>query len=412
MQKLQKILLAALTICPVLGQAAEPEESIFSFNAFGTLGVVHSDEDRADFSGNSFYEGSVGYSRSVAANLDSLIGAQITADISDKLTAVIQVISQLNPSGDYDPHLEWANLRYQLTPELSFRVGRSILPSFLESTYTNIDYASHWVRAPVEVYGLIPITSRDGISVNYTFVRQDLLNSLELTLGRKSADLADGSSISANRGFGIADTFELGNLTLHASYQSAMLDFDSYDALISAFALFGPAGENLATFYDPDNRKLTFIGLGASYDPGQWFVMAEWGQTNSDSIIGKNSAAYVSGGYRIGRLTPFVTIARASREAFPEGSNLDVSTLPPSLAILANSLNETLLSVQATSSPVQDSLSVGLRWEVSRQVAFSAQVDHSNMKSGSTGNLSNLQPGYKPGGSLNLISASLSFVFP
>ncbi|MGJ8688268.1 MAG: porin [Gammaproteobacteria bacterium] len=412
MQKLQKILLVALTICPVLAQAAEPKESIFSFDAFGTLGVVHSDEDLADFSGHNLHDGGVGYSNSVAASVDSLIGAQITADINDKLTAVVQVISQRNPSGDYDPHLEWANLRYQLTPEISFRVGRSILPSFLASTYINIDYANHWVRPPIELYGLVPITSRDGVSVNHTLVRGDLMNSLELTVGRKSTKLADGSSISANRSFGIADTLELGDLTIHASYQSATLDLDSYDALISAFTLFGPAGENLAAYYDPDNSKLRFIGLGASYDPGQWFVMAEWGQTKSDSIVGTSSGAYVSGGYRIGRLTPFVTIARASHESFPEGSTLDVSTLPPSLAFLAGSLNDALLSFQATSAPVQDSISVGLRWELSRRVAFSAQLDHSNMKDGSTGNLSNLQPGYKPGGSLNLISASLSFVFP
>ena len=412
MHKLATKLLLALTIFPALGQAAESEDSIFSFDAFGTLGIVHSDEDKADFRANSLHNDGVGSSKSVAANIDSLIGGQVTAQVNDKLTAVLQVISQRKPDGKYTPDIEWANLRYQLTPELSVRAGRSVLATFLESTYHNIGYANHWVRPPVEVYGLVPITSRDGISANYTFVREDMLNSLEITYGETNTDLADGSSVSAKKSLGIANTFELGDLTIHASFQAGTLDINSYDALIAAFKLFGAAGDKLATYYDPNDSKLSFIGIGASYDPGQWFLKAEWGQTKSDSIVGEKSGAYVSGGYRIGRLTPYLTLAKARGESFPAESTLDLSTLPPSLVFFGGALNQALLEFQATTSPVQDSISVGLRWEVNRRVAFSAQLDHSNMKKGSTGYLTNLQPGFEPGGSLNLISASLSFVFP
>lgn len=412
MQKLAKNFILALTIFPVLSHAAESEDSILSFGAFGTLGVIHSDEDKADFSGTSLYFDGVGYSKSLTADVDSLVGGQVTADFNDRLSAVIQLVSKRNPKGDYDPHVEWANIRYEFTPELSVRVGRSVLSTFMASTYRNVGYATPWVRPPIELYELVPITFRDGISANYSTSLEHIANSLEVTYGGSETELPDGDTLDVDENWGISNTFQIGDLSIHASYQHATPNLDAYDNLINGFRNFGTAGQNIAARYDPNDKILKYVGLGASYDPGLWFLMAEWGRTQTDSILGKKSAAYISGGRRYGRLTPYITLARSRREAYPANSTLDLNTLPVPLAQEAGALNEALLSLQASSAPIQDSISLGLRWEVNHQIAFTAQFDHSNMLKGSQGNLENLQPGFKPGGSLNLISASLSFIFP
>jgi hypothetical protein len=412
MHNLLRTLLFALTVFPGLGLAAESDESIFSFDAFGTLGVVYSDEDQADFSGSSLKPDGAGHSRRWTADVDTLIGGQLTANFTERLSAVIQVISELTPDGDYAPHVEWANLQYHVTPELSIRIGRSVLPSFYVSTYRKIGYANHWVRPPIELYDLVPITSRDGISANYTIFRGNMMNSLELTYGQTQTDIVKGYTLEAREGWSISDTFESGDLTIHASYQGATLNLDTYDALFAGFRSFGAAGDNIASRYNPNDKNLTYVGLGVSYDPGRWFVIGEWGQTRSDrSILGDRSAAYVSGGHRFGTLTPYVTLARTRHEAFPAEPGLDLSALPPSQATAAGSLNNALLS-SLTAIPRQNSLSVGARWEVNRQMAFIAQFDHSNILNGSSGFLTNLQPGFRRGGSLNLFSASLNFVFP
>ena len=104
-----------------------------SFSAFGTLGEVHSSEDKADFTASVFQPNGAGYTRSWSAEVDSLIGAQLTANILSDLSAVVQVIAEQNYNGTFTPHIEWANIKYQFSPDLSVRVGRSVLPTFLFS---------------------------------------------------------------------------------------------------------------------------------------------------------------------------------------------------------------------------------------------------------------------------------------
>src|SRR5688572_31146235 len=55
----------------------------------------------------------------------SLIAGQVNANFTPKLSAVLQVVAEPNHQGNYDPHVEWANIKYQFTPDFSVRIGRS-----------------------------------------------------------------------------------------------------------------------------------------------------------------------------------------------------------------------------------------------------------------------------------------------
>ena len=90
-------------------RAQEAETPLFSFNGFGTLGVAHSSEDKADFTSSIFKPNGAGYSHAWSADVDSLIGRQVTANFTPKLSAVLQVISEQNYDNSYRPHVEWAN---------------------------------------------------------------------------------------------------------------------------------------------------------------------------------------------------------------------------------------------------------------------------------------------------------------
>ena len=48
---------------------------------------------------------------------------------------------------------------------------------------------------------------------------------------------------------------------------------------------------------------------------------------------------------------------------------------------------------------------------MTRHTAFKVQYDHTRIGTGSSGVLTSLQPGYQTGGTVNLFSAAIDFVF-
>jgi hypothetical protein len=84
--------------------------------------------------------------------------------------------------------------------------------------------------------------------------------------------------------------------------------------------------------------------------------------------------------------------------------------LPPQQVAPAAALNAALNATLAT-IPVQQTLSLGARWDVVANVAVKLQYDHMNLGAGSAGVLGNVQPGFQPGGMVHLVSASVDFVW-
>src|ERR1700684_422544 len=118
--------LVGMPLCAVSADTVpDSGSSVFSFSGFGTVGETHSSEDKADFTASIFQPNGAGHTRIWSPEVDSLIGGQ--------LSAVVQVIAQQNYDGTYRPHVEWANVKYQFTPDLSARIGRVELPTFLFS---------------------------------------------------------------------------------------------------------------------------------------------------------------------------------------------------------------------------------------------------------------------------------------
>ena len=148
------VIFALVVLAQSAARGDETSGFKFEFDGFATLGVVHSSEDQADFLGSLLLERGAGYSQSWSPEVDSRVGAQVTATFnSTGFPPWFRSSSEQQADGDYTPHVEWANLKYQLTPDASVRVGRIVLPSFMVSDYRKVGYANVWVRPPVEVYG-------------------------------------------------------------------------------------------------------------------------------------------------------------------------------------------------------------------------------------------------------------------
>jgi hypothetical protein len=151
--------------------AADPadtaDSSLLSFSGFGTLGVVHSSEELADFTNGTLKAAGAGYTDQWSAGVDSTLGAQVVATFTPQWSATLQLVSEQLTNNSYKPHVEWANVKYQVTPDFSLRVGRTLLSSFMFSDTRKVGYANPWVRPSVEAYSLVPVTTSDGADATY-----------------------------------------------------------------------------------------------------------------------------------------------------------------------------------------------------------------------------------------------------
>lgn len=393
---------------PVSAADAEPDRVTLS--GFGTLGLVRSSEDSADYVAGQFRPVGAGYTDTWSHKPDSRLGAQLSFTLTDHWSGIVQAIVEQRHDDGYEPVLEWANLRYAFTPDFSMSVGRVVLPTFMVADTRKVGYANPWVRPPPELYSLSPMTSSDGIELRLRNRIGAWTHTTDLTAGAGQVDVGPGVKVDVRSQFGIYQTAENGAWTLRASFLSGDLRIASLYPLFDAFRMFGPAGDAIADRYAVDGKPARIWTVGASYQPFDWFIMAEVGKVDTRSILGASTAGYLTAGRRFGTITPYFTYARAYRNDATTTPGLDPSSLPPGLAPVAVQLNAQLNRILAT-APEQSTLSAGVRWDFRADMAFKFQFDHIDVDEGSNGMFTNLQPGFSPGGSADIVSVSLDFVF-
>jgi hypothetical protein len=347
--------------------------------------------------------------------VDSRIGAQVSARIAPRFSAVVQVISQQRYDDTYRPVVEWANLKYEATPDFSVRAGRIVLPIYMVTDSRRVGYANPWVRPPVEVYSLVPVTTLDGIDANWRTVLGEFTATFQATCGRTDSHFPDASGFNAGvaqarRVLAGVATLERGFATLRVNGGRASLTIDAFRPFEDAYRQFGPAGRAIADRYSVDDRKVDFVGVGAMYDPGRWFVTGEWARFATHSVLGTKSAWYVSGGHRFGRWTPYLTYARMKADSNTSDPGLDPSGLPPEAAATVQFLNATLNHTLGL-VPQQRTLSAGVRWDFARNAALKLQLDEVRVDEGSRGTFGNFQPGFEPGTTARVFSAVVDFIY-
>ena len=341
--------------------AAESDALSLSFDGFGTLGVVHSDYEQADFvTANPLQRSGVGYSRSWGTAQDSKLGVQLSAELG-RLSAVVQGLTQLRYDNTFKPALEWANLKYAITPDFNVRLGRVVLPTFLSSDTENVGYARPWVRTPGEIRVQLPQTNSDGVDVNYSFNIGKATHQLQLLFG-KNREASYGEVFKNKRIRTLTDTIEYGHLTVHLGYQNALRDPPS-----------------------PGEYSFKAFDIGAAYDPGNWYVIAEQFST-SDEAMGHIRARSLGGGYRFGDVTPYLIASRIQQTS--------IGTLE----------QEPLFN--------QRTVAVGIRWDFARNLDLKLQYETIRIGSVlSPTSFINLQPGVRTGDRAHVFSATVDFVW-
>jgi hypothetical protein len=412
----------AALLCSHAAVAAESSPE-FRFSGFGTFGVVHSDNDDADFISTRFAPNGAGYTRSTSFTPDTKAGAQMDVRFGDRLSAVVQVVSQHQHDNSFTPQIEWANVKYKLTDDLSIRAGRIALPAYALSETRFVGYSYVWVRPPVDVYSVLPITSNDGVDFSWRAAFGDANNTLQGFYGVNETK-APGAEVKTKQAWGFSDTLEFGSFTAHATYMGMKLDLDIPElaplyAGIQQFAAgasqvplppFQAAAASALAVYDEyklNDMKLSAYSLGLTYDPGEWFAAAEYVGFNGAGLIGNSTAWHVTGGYRVGAWTPYVAYATSTGKA---NTTSGISTEgAPELAEAAAALNAGLNASVQSFAFEQKTAIIGVRWDVVRNVAVKAQYDRVRAGDGTAGRFTNAQAGFD--GKANVLSLAVDVVF-
>lgn len=417
---------AAILVGYAAAAGAGTVDSPFSFHGFGTLGAVRSDQDNSDVVSNVFLQpNGAGATHRWSMGVDSKIGGQLDARFNPRLSAVLQLVSKHRYDNSWTPEVEWANIKYQLTPDLSVRAGRTVAPTFMLSDTANVGYANPWIRGPQEIYGMVPITHLDGMDLAWNVDIGSAANTFQANFGRNSFDAVGGNRITGKNVWIVSNTVEHENLALRASYLSVDLSFDfsdlddlfnglsgvGTDLTTAGFPLAGSRANALARRYDVDDKPLEIFSIGARFNPGNWLLMGEWARQTDTGMLPKTQGWYVTGGYHFGKATPYLTVAELNSKT-PEEPGIPLAGLPPGpLLGAAGALSSGLGAALSAAAPSQKSLTLGLRWDVLDSAALKFEYQHVRLDDHSSGRFGNLQPGFRPGGDADLLSIALDFVF-
>ena len=409
-------------------QAGPDLSDIFQFHAYGTADVVHSSQSEADFVSSSTQQTQgAGYTRGWSPDVDSKLAVQLDGHFTDKLSAVVQLISENDqnsswtgkPNPRYRPSLEWANVKYAVTDEFSVRVGRMVLPFNMLSEYRNVGYSLPFVRAPVELYGGLPFTNFDGGELSYSRHFGDVTNSV---VGGVGSTTIRGSAVAAQARLSLlTDTVEVGALTVHA--MASLGEFTTplgFGTLFDDFAQAAgtvPGGEDAASTADYlDGRYNTLhwsrvqtYDVGVSYDPGRWFGMLELQRSYNSGLAGESGSGFVAFGYRARALTPYATYARVIN-GHPESPSIPLTGLPPPLAAYGATLNGIVAGINSGNTS-QQTLAGGLRWDFMKSLDLKVQYEYVRLDAASTGLFVNEQPGFRRGSTASVFSAAVDFAF-
>jgi hypothetical protein len=368
------IALLCIFACITNAKAGETNQPKVIFDGFGSLGVSHSSMHMGDYTLDSTIPKGAGLSEDWSTTNDTRIAGHLVAQFTPKVSAVLQVVSEYTAENTFQPEVEWANVKYAFTPDTYIRIGRIVLPTFLDSDNRDVGYTYVWIHPPLELYRQVAITHSDGIDAMYHVDIGKMGNTIKsIIYGENTIERPTGKSISKDM-WGIFDTIEYGPATAHVGYQerlSASQDFQT--GLTGAWV------------------RNSNLSVGMQYDPGNWFVMSEWLQRKSTTKI---SAMYISAGYRIKKFTPYLTYSQNSPGSFLQGSPTPSS----------NSLR--------LANRSQSTVSLGVRWDFRRNTDFKLQYDQVKLSDNSNGYLANVPPNVSLYGStFHVITAVVDFVF-
>lgn len=346
----------------------------WGFSGYGTIGYTKTNTDNGQFVnagqfGGTKKDGNIG--------TDSVLGAQLNAQANDVFSATVQGLVQRNGKGTFQPQVEWAFLKAQVTPEISLRAGRMGLPFFMVSDYRHVNYSNLWIRPPVDVYGQVPVSNFNGGDATYRTNFGPTALTAQVFYGKTEA-WVNGTHATDSDQVGVSFSVEFDyGITLRAGAAKGKITFQNSPIDALAANLSHTPFASVAT--QLTGHDVSFSGVGASIDHENFVGNVEYTVRRTNFFVADTTGWEVTGGYRLGKFTPFVT---ASKVKVNDANVVNtIPTSPQQLAVLHGVISSILFGTNDS----QHSEAVGLRWDVYKNIALKAQYDRVTVSPGASG---------------------------
>ncbi|MBV1907200.1 MAG: porin [Pseudomonadales bacterium] len=304
-------------------------------------------------------------------NPDTTFGLQITAEITDKVSATGQFVA--TGDNNYNVEADWAYVSYSINDSWDVRVGRLRAPFFIYSDFLEVGYAYPWIRPPEQVYRFL-FSTVEGVDAIYTSTVGGWDSTLQAYFGALHDETSLGGGVSeinlkdfmginwtlANDWLTVRATYNLANASIGAPAAIQPL-FDSLNALG-----FGSVSEALAI----DNEDASFAGIGISIDRDNWLLNAEYTDVNFDdqALTGDNTAWYVMLGRRMGNITVHATYSKQKSHEDLDFIDVIPAGVDPGL--------DGLRAVVAGAIASEDNkvIALGMRYDFTDSTAFKVEL--------------------------------------
>lgn len=301
---------------------------------------------------------------------DSLFGLQAKSNLSDGLTATIQMVAE--GRNDFDVEARWAYLSYNIDKHFTLHVGRMANPIFYQSEYELVGFAHDYARLPKSVYYGYEFNVVDGIAIDSKHLLGNYLLKTKTLYGNWKGDIfvvSIDQDLAAEFDGLFSFRAELSSDNW-AVFSGVMLaEFEDTPGLVSFLEGNAQAGVNAATangataeqgqrlfdLISYANKDVTYSYTGFNWQYEKFFSSFEY-VTGSvdDTALGDIDAWYLSLGYRLDDFTLTLRKESLDRDYRPE--SFDYLEHPVLIAV-AQGVN------LSTSGSLIDGIGFGVRYD-------------------------------------------------
>lgn len=312
---------------------------------------------------------------------ESMVGLQATSVISDKMRTTVQMLAKGYDS--YNVNIDLAFLSYSLTDTVTLNAGRFRLPFYHYSSFIDVGYAYHWVRAPMDYYS-IPHTSLDGANLRYAdyLFESDVEIELQAWYGNSNlksvSENAVGemqtTSLEVRKDIGLTATFTWEWLKLRLLHNEKVISYSADSA--------------------PSDTEYDAIGLMVDYE--NVIFRSEYSELKTDQSPEPGKSWYLSAGYQIGNFLPHITMSKNDPIIIPDFTTFGAGGTP-----IFSTVNI---------DQVTDSLTIGVRWDVHSNTAIKAEYITHEIETEVYGFFDNVYRG-NSSDDINVFALSVDVVF-
>ena len=409
-----------LCLCALPGVSyaqSEPSQTLIS--GFGTLGGTYNSSSDAGFIRDISQETKPG--KQYTWRPDSRLGIQVSHSFSPQLQVTGQMVLRDQPTINLDTSVSRAFVSYRPIADLQIRIGRLADATFLMSDYYEVGYAYPWVRPPIESYGVMAPHNYDGADLTYSLRTDYGLWQLKGLFGRLKAEVpmpvGKNYMLESNDLRGVALIHQSGAFKARFGYSTFHLENEGtlgpgVQTQLHAFASvprnpFRNEALALESDLEMRNARIGFTSLGFSYDNGHWMGQAEISDLSSETkIFPQGQQAYVSVGYHFGNFLPYLTIgANRAPEATQATGNWG------RFGNRYGQLQAGALAIVNSQRTSQSTRSIGMRWDFDSHAALKVQWDQIDVRENGWGLWSTQLNHSAQADRVNIVSATIDFVF-